>query len=147
VTVIVNPPAEEVFTFPIFLGPLEVTVDTETGPFEWTFPSLLDERTTDTISITISKLDSFITFDEESRTLQFDKTKIEPSDKSYSVEVKNVTSMTYTLKVKYVLPIEEVFTPVIEITIVEEEEIIDIVEEKPEPVQQTIEPIIVKAKI
>ena len=72
VTIKVNPAPTEVFTFPIFSEPLEMTIHTEKGPFEYTLPPLMNERETDTMEFEIKKLDKFVTFYPENRTLVFD---------------------------------------------------------------------------
>jgi hypothetical protein len=69
-------PEPNVFSFPIFNETLEVTIHTETGPFEYTLPSLKNEHETDTIEFEIKKLDNFVTFHPENRTFVFDKAMI-----------------------------------------------------------------------
>ena len=130
VTIEVNPAPTEVFTFPIFSEPLELIIHTETGPFEYTLPPLMNERETDTMEFEIKKLDTFVTFHPENRTLVFDQAMIQPKDAEYSIKVTNLTvsSKTYTLKVKYEEPLEAVnpmfFVPIFE-ELEEEEEIVE----------------------
>ena len=72
ISITVNPDSTKVFTFPIFNEPLELTIHTETGPFEYTLPPLMNERETDTMEFEIKNLDSFVIFYPENRTLVFD---------------------------------------------------------------------------
>ena len=109
----------------------------------------MNERESDIMEFQFEKLDKFVVFYPENRTLVFDQSNIDGEDTEYKVKVTNLTisSKTYTLKVKYEFAEEVEAPPVIIVPIFEETEEVVAIQEEPEEEIATVVLTYITAKI
>ena len=106
ISVEVRDSKKPVFSFPIFLDNLEMTIDLglANSSYAYTLPSLKNDFEPEAITIDILMLDDFIEFNAEERSLTIDLQSLDPEveELSYQVKVYNSTSstsMTYPLNI------------------------------------------------